>query len=124
MGIIEGRIFLVAAGGFKNVYLDSVEILDTTCPDRGWKMGPKLPFALYGSTMISSPTEKGVVMIGGTKQKIGNFSDLLELSGDSQETLKWKILEQKLQHPRSYHVSFSISNDIAATLTTKSIGSS
>ena len=74
--------------------------------------------------MISSPTEKGVVMIGG-KQIFGEYSsDLLELSGDSQETLKWKILEQKLQHPRNCHVSFSISNDIAATITLKSIGSS
>ena len=74
--------------------------------------------------MISSPTEKGVVMIGGQKQNFEHSSDLLELSGDSQETLEWKILEQKLQHPRNCHVSFSISNDIAATLTTKSIGSS
>ena len=72
--------------------------------------------------MISSPTEKGVVMIGGSKKLFGNSSDLLELSGDSQETLKWKILEQKLQHPRSSYVSFSISNDIVATLMTKSIG--
>ena len=74
--------------------------------------------------MISSPTEKGVVMIGGKKQNYEYSSDLLELSGDSQETLEWKILEQKLQHPRAFHVSFSISNDIAATLTMKSIGSS
>ena len=74
--------------------------------------------------MISSPTEKGVVMIGGSKPPFGNSSYLFELSGDSQETLEWKILEQKLQHPRYGHLSFSISNDIAATLTTKSIGSS
>ena len=74
--------------------------------------------------MISSPTEKGVVMIGGQKQNWESSSDLLELSGDSQGTLEWKILEQKLQHPRNCHVSFSISNDIAVTLTTKSIGSS
>ena len=72
---------------------------------------------LSESTMISSPTEKGVVMIGGWKPKFGTSSDLLELSGDSQTTLKWKILEQKLQHPRYHHVSFSISNDTAATLT-------
>ena len=72
--------------------------------------------------MISSPTEKGVVMIGGRKNYREYSSDLLELSGDSNETLEWKILKQKLQHPRSNHVSFSISNDIAATLMTKSIG--
>ena len=78
--------------------------------------------------MISSPTEKGVVMIGGQKwtaeAEYRYSCDLLELSGDSEETLEWKILEQKLQHPRNYHVSFSISNDIAAALSTKSIGSS
>ena len=74
--------------------------------------------------MISSPTEKGVVMIGGKKKNFQESSDLLELSGDSQETLEWKILKQKLQHPRSHHVSFSISNDIATTLTTNSMGSS
>ena len=74
--------------------------------------------------MISSPTEKGVVMIGGFNRTLKKyFSDLLELSGDSEETLEWKILEQKLQHPRFGHISFSISNEIAATLTTNSIDS-
>ena len=67
--------------------------------------------------------EKSIVMIGGWNS--GKYSsDLLELSGDSKETLEWKILEQKLQYPRSGHISFSISNDIADTLTKKSIGSS
>ena len=74
--------------------------------------------------MISSPTENGVVIISGGKQELGCSSDLLELSGDSIETLKWKILEQKLQHARFHHISFSISNDTAAALTMKSIGSS
>ena len=77
------------------------------------------------STMISSPTEKGVVMIGGQKNIFKRYSsDLLELSGDSEENLEWTILEQKLQYPRSCHLSFSISNDIATTLTTNSISSS
>ena len=74
--------------------------------------------------MISSPTEKGVVMIGGVRRNciassvlLSASYDLLELSGDTMDTLEWKILEQKLQHPRSWHVSFSISNDIAAKLT-------
>ena len=78
--------------------------------------------------MISSLLEKSIVMIGGWKA-FGLFEstfspDLLELSGDSKETLEWKILEQKLQYPRYYHFSLSISNDIAVTLTMKSIGSS
>ena len=37
---IEGRIYLVVAGGFKDPdILDSVELLDTSCPDQGWKKG-------------------------------------------------------------------------------------
>ena len=39
---IEGKNFLVAAGGkcrMSKEHLDSVELLDTTCPDHGWKMG-------------------------------------------------------------------------------------
>ena len=79
---------------------------------------------MHESTMISLPTEKGILMIGGYAKNHKWVSNLLELSGDSVETLEWRILEQKLQHPRFGHISFSISNDIAATLTTKSIGSS
>ena len=74
--------------------------------------------------MISSPTEESVIMIGGLinvmdKKQIS--SDILELSGHSEETLNWKILEQKLQYPRIAHTSFSISDDIADTLTLKSM---
>ena len=71
--------------------------------------------------MISSPTEKSVVMIGGYEIGGSGRCDLLELSGDSIETLEWKILEQKLQNSRYGHLSFSISNDIAAILTSKSL---
>ena len=39
---IKGRIFLVVAGGYSNTEpLDSVELLDTTCPDQGWVIGMK-----------------------------------------------------------------------------------
>ena len=38
---IKGKIFLVVAGGWNNGALDSVELLDTTYPDQGWKMGMK-----------------------------------------------------------------------------------
>ena len=76
--------------------------------------------------MISSPTENGVVMIGGVPVHDNSFvsNNFLELSGNSVETLEWKILEQKLQYLRCGHVSLSISNEIASTLTTESIASS
>ena len=44
---IKGRIFLVVAGGHNNGNnLDSVELLDTTCPDNGWKKGMKYKIQL------------------------------------------------------------------------------
>ena len=76
-------------------------------------VGPKLSLSHEGSAMISTPTEKGVMMIGGS-------SDIIELSGDSPEKLEWKIIEQKLQQPKYAHMLFYISNEIAATLTKNS----
>ena len=63
--------------------------------------------------MISSPNEKGVVVIGGQSQK---SNVLIELSGDCIDDLKWTILEQKLQYPRFYHVAFPIGNQIVRDL--------
>ena len=79
--------------------------------------------------MIASPTERGVVLIGGErhiykKEEVFEYNsyDLLELSGDSIDTMEWKILKQKLQCPRPFYMSYSISNEIAATFTTKMSG--
>ena len=40
---IHGNIFLVVAGGsnYHGNAGDTVELLDTTCPEQGWKMGMK-----------------------------------------------------------------------------------
>ena len=85
-------------------------------------MNGPLPIALDESTMISSLMEKSIVMIGGKKKNFQESSDLLELSGDSIDTMEWKILKQKLQCPRPFYMSYSISNEIAATFKTKMSG--
>ena len=78
--------------------------------------------------MISSPSERSVVVIGGqlSLKKDWNSEisscDLLELSGDSIDTMEWKILKQKLQCPRPFYLSYSISKEIAATFKTKMSG--
>ena len=73
---------------------------------------------------MPSPTGKGVVIIGGksgairvgaenNSRYIWRYLDtLLELSGDTIESLKWTFLEQKLQYPRHGHVSFPIPNEV------------
>ena len=78
--------------------------------------------------MISSPSERSVVVIGGQlslkkdwNSEISSF-DLLELSGDSIDTMEWKILKQKLQCPRPFYLSYSISKEIAATFKIKMSG--
>ena len=73
--------------------------------------------------MISSPTEKGVVVIGGIKitedMKYEDSNAVIELSGDSIDSLKWTILKQKLQYPRFCHVAFPIPNELAVDLYSK-----
>ena len=81
-----------------------------------------MPFAINGPTMITSPTEKGVLIIGGSKSEVNpsgsisefskNTPDIFELSGDCFNTLKWSKLDHKLQYPRFRHLSFLISNEL------------
>ena len=75
--------------------------------------------------MVTSPTEKGVVVIGGTtnleqpehiQSQHYPSHDLLELSGDSLASLKWRILKQKLHYARQLHVSFPIPGKVIAKL--------
>ena len=95
--------------------------------------------------MVTSPTGKGGVLIGGavtpevhitesdfqsmTGSELENLRTFLmtltgsdklyELSGESMETLKWSILDQKLKYGRHGHVAITISDDIASSLITK-----
>ena len=75
-----------------------------------------MPFKVYGSTMVTSPCGKGVILIGGYNRNERKESDvLLELTGHSVDTLKWIILEQKLKYPRCRHVSYLIPDDLQWT---------
>ena len=117
------EIFIIIAGGqaSQSVLLGgcntTVEILDTSNPTHGWMEGPTLPTKLRDFTMVTSPTRKGIVIIGGSSgyggYKQNEYLDALyELSGDSIDTLKWTRLEQKLQIARYNHFSFYIPNQV------------
>ena len=63
--------------------------------------------------MITSPTVKGIVVIGGRNNGSGASYSLMELSGDSKENLKWTILDKRLRYSRyGPHVSFPISSKV------------
>ena len=76
--------------------------------------GANLPFDSYrirDSTLVTSPTNKGVILIGGSINGGQRIPFLYELSGDSEENLTWSMLDQKLSTARANHVSFLIPND-------------
>ena len=61
--------------------------------------------------MVTSPTNKGVILIGGYINECSQRSPFLyELAGDSEDNLTWSLLDQKLNTGRSFHVSFPIPN--------------
>ena len=134
--IINGKIVLIVAGGITklgNVF-DSVEILDPSS-DEGWKIGkeltiisiefiqrrmesnscyfiitgPKLPFKIWGSTMVTSPNGKGVIFIGGSSRCDDSSKVMLELKSDSTE---WVPLKQKNVFMRRTPFAVSIPDDL------------
>ena len=109
--------FNTLAGGYDETgeTLDSVEFLNPfeSTPKKSiseWTFGPKLPFELRDSTMVSSPSGKGVVLIGGWNRTTNEYSDaIIEFECSS---MKWNVLEQKLQMPRKSHVAIPIPNKL------------
>ena len=64
--------------------------------------------------MVTSPNGKGVILIGGYNDSQAKTSKtLIELIGNSIKSLEWIILEQKLKYLRSYHIAFSIPDDLS-----------
>ena len=66
--------------------------------------------------MVTSPTEKGIVVIGGEidedfELQKGSSNALLELSRNSKGDLSWTILEQNLKFPISHHVFLCSGSD-------------
>ena len=79
-------------------------------------LGPRLPLdaAVFSSTLVTSPTNKGVILIGGAHGRgIGGMNNCFyELSGNSEENLTWSMLDQKLDVGRYFHLSFSIPDEL------------
>ena len=65
---------------------------------------------------MTSPTGKGVVLIGGFHttegEKWRRSHSLWELSGDSIEHLQWKEMSQQLKFSRARHIAFIIPDQV------------
>ena len=55
--------------------------------------GPNLPLKLYGHAMVTSPTGKGIIVMGGRTETGENFKGMFELS----DSMQWNRLEHTLQ---------------------------
>ena len=79
--------------------------------------GPKLPFWLRDSAMITSPTGS-VVLVGGENYDEGErSSDLWELKvSSSGSLLEWTKLEQRLSAPRENHLVIPIPDHLTNCL--------
>ena len=70
---VDGKTIIVVAGGYTKpkTFLDTVEILDPLDPlgplgkPSCWTLGPKLPYKMVGTSMVTAPGGKGVIVIGG-----------------------------------------------------------
>ena len=76
--------------------------------------GPELPFAIKDGSMITSPTGRSVILIGGQCSYSNdddweeeNTNPMIELAEDSTGILKWTVIEPKLQHPRWHSQTYS-----------------
>ena len=65
--------------------------------------------------MVTSPTGKGVVLMGGTSLPIIGprycSKKIIELSGNSIKSLQWNVLEQELMYSRKGHLAFSVPDE-------------
>ena len=66
---------------------------------------------LVGASMVTSPNGQGVILVGGFNHSEKTYSDaLIELTGSDIDTLKWTIMEQKIQFFRERFVAIPISD--------------
>jgi hypothetical protein len=71
--------------------------------------GPRLPRPVYAAKMVSTPSGKGVILIGGNNVTGagGYHAYLIELICDAM-ACEWVEMEQKLQVPRDDFVAMLI----------------
>ena len=66
--------------------------------------------------MITSPSGKGVVVIGGYNHSEFKYSNVLLELRISGNSMKWVPLQQTLQYARSNHVAFIIPEEFTTCI--------
>ena len=125
------RSVLVVAGGEKSQFesTNTVELLDLSNSSNGWKfgkfisilfffksvpfhlfIGPRLPYSIERSSMVTRPDGKAVTLIGGWNRGKNQFyTKFLELNANFYN---WTVLNQSLSTGRRLHLSIPIPDNL------------
>ena len=110
---INGRPALIVTGGFnfRDKTLKTTEILDFSVGY--WKRGPDLPQPIMQATMLSSPQNDALYLLGGIVDYDVYFQKVLKLTclGDI-DSCTWSEMPQKLAYPRASHVAMLVPKNI------------
>ena len=63
---------------------------------------------LYGPAMVTSPTGKGVILMGGRTEDNENSKAMFELT----DSMEWNQMEQTLQHDHDWHITIPIPDEL------------
>ena len=87
---------LLVAGGAKieqsEIQLQSVEVLDTKEWNYGWQTAQMLPLPLYHASIVPSPNNEGLIMVGGINSALDWFNvNLLQFNcqEDTLDSCQW-----------------------------------
>ena len=104
--------YVVVAGGWNEGSLSSIEILEPGSTT--WKLGPELPKALHGGSMLEDTYNQRLLYIGGSNDASGKSSDVFALNFPLTVTSKWEVLSQKLKQPRQFSTAFLIPDEFVS----------
>ena len=109
---MNGNPAVIVAGGYDGFNSISTEIWVQNSSNNGWLVGPKLLEPCSGSSMITSPSGEGVILLGCREHKEAFY----ELN-NSNGILSWRKMKQQLKYPRSDTVAMLVPDELVSCST-------
>ena len=109
---LNGNPAVIVAGGYDGFNSISTEIWVQNSSNNGWLVGPKLLEPCSGSSMITSPSGEGVILLGCREHKEAFY----ELN-NSNGILSWRKMKQQLKYPRSDTVAMLVPDELVSCST-------
>jgi hypothetical protein len=104
--------YVVVVGGWNKVSLSTVEFLEPE--SKVWKLGPELPKALHGGSLIEDTFGQRLLYIGGSNDESGKSSQIFAINFPFTVTSKWEVVYQNLQMARQFSTAFLIPDEFVS----------